>query len=209
MGWYQKGYDKAEEQVAATTKDYTREFFLKGGDSAKINILDEESFNIRDHFVNGKGFFTCIQGIGDDNCPLCESGIKATNHFVFNVLDHREYVDKKGNSHKDQVKIWRVGITLLRVLEKKRSKHGAYPSLDIEVSKMGQGQSVAYDIEVEKRAKKVTLPEGAELYDLEQVLAPKSRKELLAMLNGTGAVSSTATTEEEEDGEEDAYWRKS
>jgi hypothetical protein len=207
VGWYEKGYEKAEEQVASTTKDYTREFFLKSGETAKINIVDEDSFNIRDHFVQGKGFFTCIQGIGEENCPLCESGIKATNHFVFNVVDHREYTDKKGVTHKDQVKIWRLGITLLRVLEKKRSRHGAYPTLDVEISKMGQGQSTAYDIEVEKRAKKFVLPEGAELYDMEKVLAPKSRKELLAILNGTAPATST-DTDEEEDENADAYWKK-
>jgi hypothetical protein len=205
--WFSKGFGEAESQVAEySSGGWTREFFLKSGETTKVNILDEESFNIRDHFVKGKGWFTCIQGLQDEDCPLCEDGNKATNHFVFNVLDPREYVDKKGNSHKNQVKIWRVGITLLRVLEKRRNSYGAYPTLDLEVEKMGQGQSTVYDIQATKREKPVKLPEGEDLYDLTEVLAPKTRKEIINAL--TKSDNSPTDIDDEDDGDERASWRK-
>lgn len=201
--WYSKGFEKAVEQVAANSGNYTREFFLKSGETTTVNILDSESFNIRDHFVKGKGWYTCIQGLGEEDCPLCEMGNKATNHFVFNVLDPREYTDKKGTTHRNQVKIWRVGITLLQVLEKKRNKFGDYTTLDLEVSKMGSGQATAYNIEVEKRAKPIKLPEGEDLYNLEEVLAPKTRQEII------NSLERTAPTADDDDDDEPADWKKS
>ena len=213
MGWFTKGFEEAEAQAAATQGNWTREFFLKSGEEANgVRILDEDSINIRAHFVNGKGWFTCIQGVGDENCPLCEMAGqkgslvgKAQNQFVFNVFDPKEFTDKKGEIHKDQVKIWRVGITLLRVLNKKRGKYGPYPTWVMEISKMGSGQSTAWNIEVEKSDKKFTLPEGQELYDLEEVLAPKTRAELIAAMNNVPVSSAS----DDDDDEEEIDWKKS
>ncbi len=217
MGWYSKGFDDAEAQVAATsTGGFAREFFLKSGDEVQgVRILDDDSFNIRAHFVKGKGWFTCIQGIGDENCPLCEEANtpkspvgRAQNQFVFNVFDPREYTDRKGETHKDQVKIWRVGITLLRVLNKKRNKYGPYPTWIMEISKMGSGQSTAWNIEVEKSTKKFTLPEGQELYDLEEILAPKTRAEIIAALNNVPNTAPNDDDNDDDDDEEDIDWKK-
>ena len=203
--WYSKGFDAAEEQVAANQGNWTREFFLKSGEEASgVRILDDESTNIRDHFVKGKGWYTCIQGVGEENCPLCESGNKATNHFVFNVFDPREYTDKKGETHKDQVKIWRVGITLLRVLDKKRHRYGPYPTWIMEISKMGSGQSTAWNIEVETTEEKFSLPDGQEKYDLTEVLAPKTRDEIIKSLNSTP----TSSSDSDDGDDEEIDWKK-
>jgi hypothetical protein len=214
MGWFSKGFDEAEAQAASTQGNWTREFFLKSGDEAEgIRILDEESTNLRAHFVKGKGWFTCIQGYGEENCPLCEEAAtpgspigKAQNQFVFNVFDPREYTDKKGEVHKDQIKIWRVGITLLRVLNKKKNKYGPYPTLVMEISKMGSGQSTAWNIEVEKADKKFVMPEGEELYNLEEVLAPKTRAEIIAALSNTPIA---ATSNDDDGDDEEIDWKKS
>jgi hypothetical protein len=215
MGWFTKGFDEAEAQAAASFGGWTREFFLKSGEEASgVRILDDDSINIRAHFVKGKGWFTCIQGASDEYCPLCEEAGrqgspvgKAQNQFVFNVFDPREYVDKKGESHKDQVKIWRVGITLLRVLNKKRGKYGPYPTWVMEISKMGSGQSTAWNIEVEKSSEKFNLPEGQELYDLEEVLAPKTRAELIAILNNTTAPTAN-NNDDDDDDDDEIDWKK-
>lgn len=202
-----KGFDEAEAQVLANQKTFTRDFFLKSGEEVVgVRVLDPEPVNIRAHFVKGKGWFTCIQGI--ENCPLCEEAGKqgspvgkAQNQFIFNVLDPREYTSEKtGETYKNQVKLWRVGITLLRMLNKKRSKYGPLDTCSLEISKMGSGQSTAWNIEVDN-AEPVTLSEDQELYDLEEVLAPKSRAELLAIFSMSEEVS-------EDDDEEEVDWRK-
>jgi hypothetical protein len=211
MGWYGKGFDEAEAQVAANSQSFTREFFFKAGEDVTFRMIDDEPINIRDHFIMGKGWFTCIQGINDEQCPLCEAGNKATNHFVFNVFDPREYTKKTGEKVTGgQAKLWRIGITLLRMLDKKRAKYGPLSSLAIEISKMGQGQSTAYNIEVEKAAKAVKLPEGQEVYDRLEVLAPKSRKELIAIMNGANTPATAPDEDEDDDdGEDDIDWKKS
>ena len=175
------GWDEADEQIKATGT-FTRDFFLKENEEATIRILDAEPQNIRDHFVMGKGWFTCSV----DDCALCERGNKPTSHFVFNVLDTREWTDKAGATHSNEVKLWRVGVKLLRLLGKKQARKGPINSYDITVSRLGSGTNTTYDIDVEDSTigKEVKLPEGQVLYDREEVLQPKSRSELLGILAG-------------------------
>ena len=211
MSWASKGFDEAEAQVAANQQNFTRDFFFKTGEDVNFRMLDDEPINIRDHFVMGKGWFTCIQGIDDEVCPLCEAGNKATNHFVFNVFDPREYTKKNGDKVTEgQIKLWRVGITLLRMLNKKRSLYGPLTSLQFEISKMGQGQSTAYNIEAVAAKKAPKIPEGQEPYDLMEVLAPKSRKELLAIINNSApAAASLDDSDDADDDDDDIDWKKS
>ena len=202
--WYSKGYDDAEAQTSANSSGWVRDFFLKNGEEANgVRILDEDSFNIRAHFVKGKGWFTCINGIDDDGCPLCEAGNKSQNQFVFNVIDPREYTSPKGETYVDQVKLWRVGITLLRLLNKRRNTYGPYPFLEIDVSKMGAG---AWDIVAKKVDKEYKLKDDQETHNLEEVLAPKTRKELVAILNNSEV--ETPTTSSDDDDDEEFDWRK-
>lgn len=204
MGWYNKGFDGAEEQIAATQNNFTRDFFLKDGEEVTVRFLDDESFNIRDHFVKGKGWFTCC----GEGCALCEAGNKPTNHFIFNVFDAREYTDKAGNLHKDEVKIWRVGVMLFRVLKKKASKYGPLTTLDVDVSRMGSGTKSSWDVEVSKAAKKVTLPSGVEKYNLEEVLTPKSREDLQRILNNEPVVAPKSGNDDDDDDDSDVDWSK-
>lgn len=191
--WQSQGWNEAEEQVKSTGT-FTRDFFLKENEDATIRILDAEPFNIRDHFVMGKGWFTC----SIEDCPLCERGNKPTSHFVFNVLDKREWTDKAGATHSNEVKLWRVGVKLLRLLGKKQARKGPVNSYDITVSRLGAGTNTTYDIDIEDDTigTEVKLPEGQELYDRDEVLQPKNRSELLGILTGETPADSGSTTEE-------------
>lgn len=206
MGWFSKGFDDAEAQVAATSTGWVRDFFMKNGEKVEgVRIIDDDTVNIRAHFVKGKGWFTCIQGVDDEACPLCEAGNKAQNQFVLNVIDPREYTDKNNNTHKNQVKLWRVGITLLRLLNKRRNTYGPYPTLKLGIEKMGAG---AWDIVAEKTDEEIKFAEGEEPYIREEVLAPKSRKELLAIINNYSFSSNNNNDDDDDDDDEDISWRK-
>jgi len=191
--WQSVGWEEAEEQVK-TAGTFTRDFFLKDGDEATIRILDEEPFNIRDHFVMGKGWFTCAI----EDCPLCERGNKATSHFVFNVLDKREWTDRSGQAHSNEVKLWRVGVKLLRLLGKKQARKGPINTYDVTVSRLGSGTNTTYDIDVEDDSigTEVELPEGQELYDRAEVLAPRERSELLGILSNEPQDSSESSDDD-------------
>jgi hypothetical protein len=174
--WISQGWVEAENQ-AKQYGSFTREFFLKSGDEAIIRVLDDAPVNIRDHFIKGENkWVTCT---GDTSCPICATGNKAQNHFIFQVIDKREYVSPKdGKTYKDQVKLWRVGIKLLRLLKLKSNKAGPLSTYDIEVSKLGEGQQVSYNIDVVISTLNTPpeIPEGQEKYNLEEVLAPPTGK---------------------------------
>ena len=176
--WLTKGFDKAEEQAEQFSGSFTREFFIKkANDEAVIRILDDEPINIRDHFIKGENkWYTC----SIEDCPLCEAGNKATNHFIFHVIDRREFTDVNGNLHQNEVKLWRCGIRLLRVLKNKAARFGPLSSYDIYIKKLGAGQNVSYDIDVvpETVNTEPVIPEGQERYNLEEVLAPKAKRVL-------------------------------
>jgi len=215
--WFSKGYDSAQEQIASTASKFARDFFLKSGEEVKgVRILDDDSTNIRAHFVKGYGWFTCTQ---DEDCPLCMRAAqphstvgKAQNQFVFNVYDPREFTTKVGDTVNGQVKIWRVGINLLRMLNKKRSKYGPYPYLILEISKLGTGRNTTWNVEVERDENPFTLPEGQKLYDLEEILKPKTKEEIAAILDGGSyddapAFENLPFNNDDEDDEE-VDWRK-
>lgn len=185
MSWATKGFDAGEEQAKRFGGGFTLDFFLKDGESAVIRILDPESFNIRSHFVKGKGNFTCGQGIDGEDCPLCERGNKASNQYIYQVWDDREYEDRKGVTHEGGVKIWRTGIRLLRQLKKLSNKFGPLDTYDIEVSRSGKEQDTTYSVlpEIDTIGSEFALPEGVELYDLEDVLKPRERTDLIRALS--------------------------
>lgn len=204
MSWYSKGFDAAEEQ-AASSGNFTRDFFLKDGETAVIRILraePDEPFNIRSHFVNNR-WVTCPQGIDGEDCPVCESGKKATNQFVFNVIDTRDFVDKNGKSHKDEVKLWRVGIKLLKLLKRRAANYGPLNTYDIEVTRLGSGTNTTYDIDVLTKSigSEINLTAEQVPFVLEDVLAPKSRAELIGVMSGAAAENS-------DDESDDMPWKK-
>lgn len=217
--WASQGWDEAESQ-AASAANFTRDFFITDGDEARIRVLSEEPFNIRDHYVKNKGWFTCSQGLYDEDCPLCAAGFKATNHFIFQVFDPREYKDKNDVLHKDEVKIWRVGIKLLKLLKLKAKKYGPLTKYNIDVSRIGSGTNTAYsiDIDIDSLNKEFELPTGAELYDLMTVLEPKSPEDLKGILTGVGRPAPSNSggftevngyeEDEEDDGEVERLWGK-
>jgi hypothetical protein len=197
MGWASKGFDAGEEQAKKFGGGFTRDFFLKDGETVVIRVIEPESFNIRSHFVKGKGNFTCGQGVDGEDCPLCERGYKATNQYVFQVFDPREFEDSQGKKHDGGVKTWRTGIRMLRNLKKLSNKFGALNTFDIEVSRSGSGQDTQYTVlpEMDTLGTDFELPEGFELYDLEEVMQPKARTDLIRLMSDVAP---------EEDDEDDA-----
>lgn len=203
-----KGFDSADQQIAESGS-YTLDFFLKDGETAVVRFLDDEPVNIKAHFFN-KRWYTCTR---DETCPLCEKGIKATNQFVFNILDTREYTGQDGKKRATTVKLWRVGSKLLMILRKKVSKYGPVTGYMIEVSRMGSGQNTAWDIDpmLETRDDEFSLGKDQKLYEREAVLAPKTRAELIAVINGEVAedVKSKNINDEDDDDDEDSVpWKQ-
>ena len=103
MSWFQKGAEgaklaKEDEDERAKNAGVFR-FWLPVGGNAEFTFLDTEGFFFKEHnfFANGSwmNWETCIQDIGEEDCPFCEMGLKYYYECVFSIIDHTEYVSKK------------------------------------------------------------------------------------------------------------------
>jgi hypothetical protein len=179
--WATRGFEEGEKQIVETSTAFTREFFLKNSkEQAVVRVLDPETWNIRSHFnKKDNTWYTCIQG--EENCPFCERGIKANNQFILQVLDKRVMTDKNGNEHTNEVKIWRTGARVFRALSAFKGKYGDLTTLDLEVTRLGVGKQTQYQILPENFNSEQDMAE-IELYNLEEILQPKTRLELLQVL---------------------------
>ncbi len=194
--WISVGWEEAEAQAASSQIGYTRNFFIRDGEEARIRVLSDEPTGIKDHYIKGKGYLTCAEGFHEQGCPLCAAGDRPSNRFIFQVFDPREYTDKNDIVHKDEVKIWRVGIKLLRLLKLKEKRYGPLDTYNIDVTRLGTGNNTTYsiDIDIDSIDKEFTLPAGQELYDLNIALEPRPYDELVSIANSlSGVVQSKST----------------
>lgn len=199
--WLSQGFEAAEEE-AAKSSNFAMDFFMKPDETAIIRILNEEPENVKQHFIKeAKTAETCSV----QDCILCEVGIQRSNKHVFNVLDKRTWEDKEGKDRTNEVKVWSVGIRLLRQLKRKRDKFGPLTSFDLEVTRLGEGTSTVYDLDVINDVDEDPGVEEEDMYDLKVVLAPKTRSELKALLSGEDKDEGFKEVKEDDD-EDSVPW---
>jgi hypothetical protein len=190
--WMTRGWEGAEEIAnaaaarAADGEGYVREFFIKGNkNSAVVRVLDPEPVAIRSHFF-GNRWYTCIQGVNDETCPLCERNIKAQTQMIYQVLDTSKRVGSDGNVYENEVKLYRVGTRVFRQLLAFKAKYGDLSKIDLEITRIGEGKQTQYQILPEFTDRNI---EEYTLYDLEVALAPKSRDELIGVLGNAPTIT--------------------
>jgi len=102
--WYKKGVEGVQD-----VKDYEEDrvsrasgifrLWLPPGGSCEFTFLDSEGFFFKEHNFYHRGSWlnweTCVQDIGEEDCPFCESGIRTYYECVFTVIDHSSYESKK------------------------------------------------------------------------------------------------------------------
>ena len=103
MSWYDQG-EAGQEKARQDDEERKRRasgifrFWLPVDKSAQFTFLDTAGFFFKEHqlYINGSwmNFETCIQDIGEEDCPPCEAGMKYSYVCVFTVVDHSEYVSK-------------------------------------------------------------------------------------------------------------------
>lgn len=150
MAWYDTGASaeakaeleekKRQERAANGDKKIFR-YFLPVGKEGKITIVDDNvspygyssPFMYRQHQLNRNGkwdnFYTCIEGqeTADGShpaCPLCQNGERATTVFAYTVIDNQPYVNKKGETVKDIVKLFICKSKVHKLLQKQKAKRG-------------------------------------------------------------------------------------
>lgn len=124
MSWFKTGDQGAEaakhdEEDRAKSSGAYR-LWLPAGGSTQFTFLDSEGFFFKEHnyfYQNSwQNWETCIQDIGNEDCPFCEAGLNYYYECVFTIIDHAEYYSKK---HEKQMKDVKKLLVLRSTARKK------------------------------------------------------------------------------------------
>lgn len=122
-------------------------FFLKKNSECEITFLDGDltsdghldvvSWTEHSVFENGHwgNYYVCV---GDSEpCPICQGGSKPALVVALSVIDHSSYIDKKGVTHKDTLRLFVCKRSTFKMLEKIAIKRGGLAGCRFEVSRAG------------------------------------------------------------------------
>ena len=139
-----------ERQEEAENK--IREFWLKSGETANVQFLQDEPYCFYAHQVkdkNGRWHVVPCQLNTQDSCTLCQQGVKQTWKAAFKILDLRGKWDKdkkKFVGGEPNEKLWLVGTTVAQQIKQFIERKGKdLTEMVIEVSRSGEGKDSTYN----------------------------------------------------------------
>ena len=156
QGWSAVAQRQAEvAENREKSENAVRDFWLKPGETAIIQFLQDEPYCYNAHSVKDKrGNWTTIPCQLDTSrhCVLCSEGSKQIWRAAFKLLDYRGSWDsekKKFKHDKPVEKIWRVGTTIAQQLKQITDKKGKeLTELVLEVTRTGEGKDATYNFEM-------------------------------------------------------------
>ena len=171
------------------------------GELSEAGLLDVPRYWEHNLQINGswKNWFPCVKD--EEPCPLCE--IKPPSLvYVFTIIDHREWEDKKDRVHQHERKLYVCKGDTYKRLSKQAAKHGGLAGCTFDVSRLGDNaENVGNDFDfveklsLKKLAKKYGMEkEGktennkvAQPYDYDEVIKYYTADELRDMGLGSGS----------------------
>lgn len=129
-------------------------FFVKRGTERQITFLDGAldedgelmltTYYEHNLYMNGnwRNFYVCT-GNEKEPCPICEEGKLPAMVAPFTIIDHTEYTDKKGVTHKDQVMLLLAKRGTQKLLEYQAAKRGGLAGVTFDVARIDEDQSAA------------------------------------------------------------------
>lgn len=186
-----------QEAKKAASENFTRRFWIPDGGETRITFLDgelddegllstvsywEHQLKMNGHFRN---WFPCTQI--EEPCPICEGG-EATPSLVsvFTIIDHSEWKDKNGNTHKNEKSLFVCKRETFKRLQKIAAKRGGLAGITFEVSRTGdKSPNVGDSFDYEEKSTPKELMEKYGLskdevtpYDYEKVIEYRDAKAL-------------------------------
>jgi hypothetical protein len=184
--------ESQEERRKNATGSRLYRFWMPAGGEQYVTFVDGEMhpegyalpFVFYEHQLklNGswKNWFTCP----GEGCPLCENGNRPSLVAAYTVIDHNEWTDKKGNVHKDELKLFMAKPSVNKILRKMARKKGGLRGWKVELTRgTSEDPSTGKQFDFEER---VELPEDIQPGDYMSLFAPKSKDELAAVHGGGG-----------------------
>ena len=229
-GWFKTGiegeqeaekFDKDAARRRAEARDENvvakkRRFWLPPDKSAIVTFLDSPSFFIREHQLHIGGswqnYETCLSDF--DNCPLDEAGMKPSYVVAATIIDHTEFVLKKGPNAGTLIKNQKRLIVFkstarLKILKQKERKEGDLTYCQFEATRYTAKEcSTSEDFQYIKtltleevkafapatmlgksgQQEPVDPNEWIKPFDYPEVFKPKSADELRALVGGIAPV---------------------
>lgn len=199
-----------------------RRFWLPPDKSALITFLDSPSFFLREHqlFIGGswQNYETCLSDF--DNCPLDEAGMKPSYVVAATIIDHTEFVLKKGPNAGTLIKNQKRLIVFkstarVKILKQKERQEGDLTFCQFEATRYSPKEcSTSEDFQYVKTLTldeiKVFAPatmigksgqqepvdpeEWIKPFDYPEVFKPKTADELRLLVGGVAPVGAEKAT---------------
>jgi hypothetical protein len=151
--WYSEGMDDAEKEAKKQGSFTPFRFWMRPNTSTQITFVTDLPFSYYEHQVkiNGRwqNWFTCKR----KDCPLCKAGNQAAKMYAWVIVDHTAWSDKKGNQHKDEVRLFVCKAKPALRLKKLREKNGGLRGLRVEVERTGAGFSYSTGDQIDAEEK--------------------------------------------------------
>lgn len=188
-----KGYDafaKKEEEYEERAKSFVNRLWLPADSSTRIVFLDDDPPIIEEHQVKIDGdwrhWFTCLRILGEA-CPICDgTDNKPSTVGFYTVIDLAEWTDKRGGTHKNEVKLFPAKFKTLQVLKKLSSKRGSLEGAMFEVTRTSSDAPNTGDVfDYERKLTKAEILElnpDAKPFDYAEILKPRSAADILSAL---------------------------
>lgn len=212
--WAARGAEEARKMVerAANSRPEfgPREFWLKDGESAMVRFLsDEPELVFYRHTVRGgKGYqsYTCASGDPDKDaaskvCPICNADIAPRGlKMAYWVVDRRKWQDKKGKSHRNELRLLVLAQRYFPLLDEIAQRKGL-KKRDILIKRTGSGQNTMYNFIPEDRSPMSNddMEAADKKVDLKDALKPLSKEKLAAVAARFGDTSCEDYEEEKGD----------
>ena len=198
--WFSKGFEDINKNDYQANAGPSR-FWMPKESEKEITFIDSEPFTFWECNMqmngNWRNWFTSLKSL-NQTCPLEEAGFKPYYVGMFTIIDHSEWTDKKGNTHKDEVKLFPAKITVLKKLKRQMEKKGSLKGCKFTVYRSDDKSPATGDefefvdrIDVDK-----TFPE-AKAFIYEDIFAPKSEDELKRLAGLPSNEKSSVDNEED------------
>ncbi|NMA67776.1 MAG: hypothetical protein GX957_16355 [Clostridiaceae bacterium] len=202
-----RGYDtfaEKEKEIEERQKSFVSRFWLPGEANAKIVFLDDNPPIIEEHQLklnnDWRNWYTCLRIVGE-TCPICdELDDKPYTVGFYTIIDTTEWTDKKGETHKNQLKLFAAKFQTLQILKRLSGKRGSLAGCVFDVyrsSKDAANTGDVFDFEgkLDKEDILKLIPE-ASIFDYSEILAPKKAGDILRDLRKNSERSYTAFTDD-------------
>jgi hypothetical protein len=207
VGFLKKGKEARKETAVVDAErkrrqdeNAIRRFWVKRGGERRVTFLDGsldddgelELVTYYEHnlYMNGnwRNFYVCT-GNESEPCPICEEGKLPAMVAAFTVVDHTEYTDRNGETHKDQIMLLIAKRQTQQLLETIAVKRGGLAGVTFDILRVDEDQSPAvgtmFDF-IEKNDVKAVRKKYGQPLNYEEVLGYKSPDELRKMGFGKG-----------------------